>query len=128
MITVETLMFKGVLRFLSGHKFKAFLIFRECWKVYRKYESILPKILNSDKTNRKYEFFDGDFESRLYLGLGLFYLGISALPKSLTTIIRIVGFTSGNRSKGLEYLTKCMESRKSRSAYAALIILLFFVN
>jgi hypothetical protein len=47
---------------------------------------------------------DPDFKSRLYLGLGLFYLGISALPKSLTTFIRIVGFTSGNRDKGLHYL------------------------
>lgn len=40
MLLTETLMFKGVLRFLSGNKFKAFLIFRECWKIYRKYELI----------------------------------------------------------------------------------------
>lgn len=93
-------MFKGILRFLSGHKFKAFLTFRECWKVYKKYESIITK----KETSKKLLFLDEDFKSRVYLGLGLFYLGISALPKSLTTLIRIVGFTSGNREKGLGYL------------------------
>jgi hypothetical protein len=37
------------------------------------------------------------------IGLGLFYLGISALPASLTAIIKIVGF-SGNKEKGKQYL------------------------
>ena len=124
-LMTETLMFKGVLRFLSGHKFKAFLIFRECWKIYRKYETILLKYkLSNDQRER----FDGDFKSRLYLGLGLFYLGISVLPRNLTTLIRIVGFTSGNREKGLDYLTKCMDEGYSRSPYASLIILLFHVD
>ena len=71
---------------------------------------------------------DDDFKSRVYLGLGLFYLGISALPKSLTTLIRIVGFTSGNREKGLSYLKKCIEDKRSRSPYAALVTLLFFID
>ena len=101
-------MFKGVLRFLSGHKFKAFLTFRECWKVYKKYEGILSKVGDEEDeillATKRLQYMDGDFKSRLYLGLGLFYLGISALPKSLTTIIRLVGFTSGDREKGLQYL------------------------
>ena len=48
-------------------------------------------------------YFDDDFKSRILLGLGIFYLGISALPKSLNTIIKIVGF-SGNKLKGIHYL------------------------
>lgn len=68
---------------------------------------------------------DGDFKSRLYMGLGLFYLGISALPKSLTTLISIVGFTSGNKEKGKVYLEKCKQERQSRSPYASLILLLY---
>jgi len=40
LIATETQLIKGVLRFLSGNKFKAFLIFRECWKTYRKYEAV----------------------------------------------------------------------------------------
>ena len=92
-------MFKGVLRFLGGYRFKAFLIFRECWKTFRKYEQIMIKIGSNEKDS-KYPYFDGDFRSRLLLGLGLFYLGISSLPRSLTTIITLVGFTSGNREKG----------------------------
>jgi hypothetical protein len=42
-ITAETLMLKGVLRFLAGYKFKSFLIFRDCWKTFRKYELIMVK-------------------------------------------------------------------------------------
>lgn len=38
-------MFKGILRFLEGSKFKAFLIFRECWKTYKKYEPLMLKAL-----------------------------------------------------------------------------------
>ncbi len=98
-------MFKGVLRFLAGNKFKAFLIFRECWKTYRKYEAIYAKI--EEKKVGRPIYFDEDFESRLLLGLGLFYIGISALPKSLTAIVRIVGF-SGNREKGKVYLDRCV--------------------
>ncbi|CDW85401.1 UNKNOWN [Stylonychia lemnae] len=131
-ITAENLMFKGVLRFLSGQKFKAFMIFRECWKTYKKYEQILQtklKISEDDIQNdKKYWYFDGDFKARLYLGLGLFYLGISALPKSLTTIIRLVGFTSGNKDKGGQYLQKCIDIKQSRSPYAALIISLFHID
>lgn len=108
------------------------MIFRECWKTYKKYEHILTtKIKNPDdeiQKESKYQYFDGDFKSRLYLGLGLFYLGISALPKSLTTIIRIVGFTSGNRDRGRQYLEKCMTEKESRSAYAALIVSLFYID
>eukprot|EP00347_Sterkiella_histriomuscorum_P010935 403374369 len=134
LITTETLMFKGVLRFLSGQKFKAFMIFRDCWKIYKKYEQIFnSKLKTSDGVEKqtigtKYEYFDGDFKSRLYLGLGLFYLGISALPKSLTTIIRIVGVTSGNRERGRIYLEKCMNDKRSRSPYAALILSLFYID
>jgi hypothetical protein len=70
---------------------------------------------------------DGDFTSRLLLGLGLFYLGISALPRSLTAIIRIVGFT-GDRDKGMRYLHDCINQSRSRSPYAALILCLFNID
>ena len=101
-------MFKGILKFLSGNKFKAFLIFRECWKTYKKYEHFISKPDNECKENAQKAtkdplWLDADFKSRLLLGLGLFYLGISALPRSLTAIIRIVGF-AGNRDKGKMYL------------------------
>lgn len=43
------------------------------------------------KENTNLDYFDGDFKSRILLGMGLFYLGISVLPRSLTAIIRIIG-------------------------------------
>ena len=119
LILAETMMFKGVLRFLGGQKFKAFLVFRECWKIYRRFEQLMQKGLLAE---------DPDVESRVQLGLGLFYLGISALPKSLTTLIRLVGFTSGNRERGITYLTQCMQSRRSRAPYASLLLLLFHLD
>mmetsp|Transcript_15109 Transcript_15109/g.14689 ORF Transcript_15109/g.14689 Transcript_15109/m.14689 type:complete len:270 (+) Transcript_15109:1740-2549(+) len=124
---MEVLMFKGVLRFLGGSKFKAFLIFRECWKTYRKYEQIYLKVTEKENKCSFPEYMDQDFLSRLFLGLGLFYLGISALPKSLSTISRIVGF-SGNRDKGKAYLEKCMAQRKCRAGYSALILCLYYLD
>lgn len=89
-------MFKGILKFIEGSKFKAFLIFRECWKVYRKYEQEL-EYSNDDN------LLDPDFRSRLLLGLGLFYLIVSFLPKSLSALISIFGFI-GNKEKGKLFL------------------------
>lgn len=40
----------------------------------------------------------------------------------------MVGFTSGNREKGKEYLEMCVKQRRSRSAYAALIISLYHID
>ncbi len=40
-INIENAMFKGVLKFLSGNRLKAFFIFRECWKTYKKYQSLI---------------------------------------------------------------------------------------
>ena len=87
----------------------------------------MNKIGTNDKDS-KHTYFDGDFRSRLLLGLGLFYLGISALPRSLTTIITLVGFTSGNRGKGKQYLEQCLQEKYCRSPYAALIISLFHID
>ncbi len=59
--------------------------------------------------------------------MGVFYLGISALPKSLTAIVRIVGF-AGNKEKGQRYLNLCMEEGKCRAPYAALVLSLYLVD
>ena len=63
MIETEILMFKGILRFLRGNRFKAFLTFRDCWKNYKRFESMVEK---------HPENFDDDIKSRVYFGLGIF--------------------------------------------------------
>ena len=91
--------------------------------MYKKYQDLV----DSDKSILKNTKYDGDFRSRVLLGLGIFFLGISALPKSLTAIIRIVGF-AGNKEKGQQYLMMCMEEGYCRSPYAALILSLYQVD
>lgn len=91
-------MFKGVLKFLEGSRFKSLMIFKDSYKIFRKYEQYLGR--------QEYEipyWFDCDLRSRVQLGLGLFNLGLAALPKSLAAIIRLVGF-SANRERGRELL------------------------
>jgi len=118
-IQAEVLTFKGVLRFLAGSRFKAFLTFREAWKTYRKYEPLANK--KSDDT------LDDDLRSRVLLGLGLFHIGIAGLPRSLTAIIRIVGF-SGSKDRGKAYLNACLDLKRARSPFAALILALYHID
>jgi len=115
----ETLFCKAILKFLAGGKFVGFLLFRECWKNYKKFE---------EKLNDK-NYYDLDTVCRIKFGLGLFNIIFASFPKALSALIRIIGFQPGNKEKGLEYLESCINSAaKSRSALAAIVLCLYHID
>ena len=118
LIQTELNMFKGILKFLRGNRFKAFLTLRDCWKSYRKFERLIEK---------EPQEFDDDLKARVYFGLGIFQVLVSALPRSITTLMTLVGF-SGNREKGKENLNHCLQMRKARSPFAAMILCLYHID
>ena len=93
--------------------FKAFINLRNSWKTYKKYESS--------------QIFDTDIRARIELGLGIFLLLISLSPVSVSTILRLAGFSS-NREEGLSHLFKCIEYNSSHSPYAAIILSLYYTD
>ncbi|CAG9331076.1 unnamed protein product [Blepharisma stoltei] len=114
-IVAETNLFKSILLFVSGQKLKAFICMRSAWKLFRKYENSLSTIK------------DEDLKGRVIFGLGLFMLIVSLVPSSISTILKLAGFTS-NKERGLELLYKCREMKISRSPFAALILGLFYID
>ena len=109
----EANLFKAILLVITGQKFKAFINLRNCWKSYKKFEH------NAN--------LNGDMKSRVELGLGIFLLIISLAPVSVTTILRLAGFSS-NRGEGLQHLFKCYEQSASHSPYAGIILSLYYVD
>lgn len=114
-VQAEISLLKSVLLLVSGQKLKAFITMRSAWKNYRKYESILFKIEDSDMLGRA------------YFGLGLFMLIISLVPTSISAILRLAGFCS-NRDKGLDYLNKCKSLHVSRSPFACVVLGLYYID
>ena len=78
-IAAEVQLFRSVLLFITSQKIKAFLAMRDSWKIFRKFERLLGQM-------------DPDIESRVLLGLGIFYLAVSLVPMSIATLLKIAGF------------------------------------
>ena len=114
-VQAEISLLKSVLLLVTGQKLKAFITMRSAWKNYRKFESSLFKIQDSDMLGRA------------YFGLGLFMLIISLVPTSISTILRLAGFCS-NREKGLDYLYKCKSLHVSRSPFACIVLGLYYID
>lgn len=109
----EFMLFKSIVLVVTGQKFKAFISLRNCWKTYKKYENAAGQ--------------DLDVRARVELGLGLFLLLISLSPISISTILRLAGFSS-DRAEGLGHLHKCYELNSSRSPYAGILLSLFYID
>lgn len=112
-LQAELMLYKSIVLIISGQKFKAFISLRNCWKIYKNYENTLIE--------------DLDIKARIELGLGVFLLLLSLAPVSISTILRLAGFSS-DREKGIQHLQKSLSLNQSRSNYAGLILALFFID
>ena len=111
----ETLLFKGILKILESSRVKAFFAFKQSWKIYAKFEKRMNAL-------------DADAQSRLCLGLGIFYLGISTLPGAFSSLCSFIGGFSGDKKLGLGYLARAIEAKGSRACFAALLLGLFHLE
>lgn len=111
-LNAESTLYKSIILIITGQKFKAFINLRNCWKAYKKFEG---------------SSLDRDMRSRVELGLGLFLLLISLAPTSVSTILRLAGFSS-NREEGLFHLQKGYELEGSHSVYSGIILSLYYTD
>jgi tetratricopeptide (TPR) repeat protein len=109
----ELMLFKSIVLIITGQKFKAFISLRSCWKTYKKYETS--------------QILDPDVKARVQLGLGIFLLLLSLAPASICAILRLAGFSS-DKARGLSHLQQALNLKESRSAYAGLILALYYVD
>jgi len=114
-IMAETNLFKSILLLLSGQKLKAFITLRQAWKLYKKFENRLERVE------------DLDIRGRVLFGLGLFMLFLSLVPSSMSTLLKLIGF-SGSREKGVEFLEACKDTKTSRSVFAAVTLGLYHID
>lgn len=70
------------------------------------------KILN-EKTNWKNKFIQKEFTCGVLLGLGLFEMGISFVPRKFMLLLELAGYTS-NRSFGLQQIEKASAIEESK--------------
>jgi tetratricopeptide (TPR) repeat protein len=111
---------QSILGFIKG----AFRV-RSCFNGLKECERIL-----ANKTNWKSSILREEFEAGVNLGLGLFEMGISFMPRKFMILLELAGFSS-NRSFGLEKLmvtSKCKTSLRKYGGMAGLVGYYLFIE
>ena len=116
----ESLSLKGVLNCVVGNKLQGVLNFSEAWSIYKRLDLMkqnawIESTLSSSEKNRT------------AFGFGAYNFILAQMPVHLLRIVRIIGI-SPNKSLGLSSLQKCRQEKGPRSAYAALVLVIYFME
>ena len=103
---VTVIVDKSFMGFVNGA-----LYMRRCYNAYKECQKILDHRCQTSKSTKAWSTSRSinSFDSRTRLGVAMFDLLISCLPRRFVKLIEFVGF-SGNRKVGLEQLTMAIDN------------------
>eukprot|EP00475_Leptophrys_vorax_P026297 TRINITY_DN3702_c0_g3_i1.p1 TRINITY_DN3702_c0_g3~~TRINITY_DN3702_c0_g3_i1.p1 ORF type:complete len:526 (+),score=117.62 TRINITY_DN3702_c0_g3_i1:1146-2723(+) len=117
-VRAEAYFLGSIIQLVQENYLKATWNIRTAWNLY-------------DAANKEMEDYSGankrEILASVDFGIGMFNLVLSLLPPAVLSVVEWIGF-SGKRDLALELLTRSYDSKTVRSPFAALFLLVYYVN